>query len=151
MDYDLQKEAYRQLLMVYNDIKKSPSIAEFQNHRETTLSAQKIIKLHGKDGWTKAKRMAGIPEDSHRRKDSVGETKWTEKEMIEKGLELAEQLGMLPGWNDWIDWRKKKTDIPSEWQIYRRFGGSKDAWRFFQYLLYEEAQERSIVLPKEEV
>lgn len=68
------------------------------------------------------------------------------EQMLEYGIALAKELGQLPGWNDWVHARKTKKDMPSEWQVYRRFGGSEGAWRMFTYYILEVALEQDVSL-----
>jgi len=52
-------------------------------------------------------------------------------------LKLAEQLGHLPTWPEWEQASKDNPQLPSQWQVYRRFGGTDGAWKMFHYLLLE--------------
>lgn len=74
----------------------------------------------------------------------TGGEKDSDQEMIRWGLKLALQLEQLPGWNDWIRARKDHPDMPSQWQVYRRFGGDAGAWQMFQYCLMEEASRQGL-------
>ena len=66
--------------------------------------------------------------------------------MIQAGLHMAVQLGRLPGWNDWVKACKADESLPSQWQVYRRFGGDAGAWKLFQYCLIEEGAQQGIPL-----
>jgi hypothetical protein len=68
----------------------------------------------------------------------------SDQAMIQWGLKLALQLGELPGWNEWIRARKEYPQMPSQWQVYRRFGGDAGAWKMFQYCLIEEASQQGL-------
>jgi len=70
----------------------------------------------------------------------------SDQAMIQVGLQLAVQLGCLPAWNDWIQAREANPAMPSQWQVYRRFGGDAGAWRMFQYCLIEEGAQQGIHL-----
>lgn len=74
----------------------------------------------------------------------VGVEPDSDQAMLQWGLKLALQLGFLPGWNDWIRARKENQDMPSQWQVYRRFGGDAGAWQMFQYCLMEEASRQGL-------
>lgn len=66
--------------------------------------------------------------------------------MLEQGMRLVRKLRRLPSWSDWTQARKQDPSLPSEWQVYRRFGGSEGAWRLFCYHLMERAAEEGIPL-----
>jgi len=68
----------------------------------------------------------------------------SDQAMVKWGLKLALQLGALPGWNDWIRAKKENPEMPSQWQVYRRFGGDAGAWQMFQYCLMEEASQQGL-------
>lgn len=74
-----------------------------------------------------ARRKAGI-------KDKDTESA---EQMVEAGVRLSEQLGHLPTWSDWEEACKADSSLPSQWQVYRRFGGGDGAWRMFHYCLLE--------------
>ena len=83
-----------------------------------------------------AKKLAGL----------TGVDPSSDQAMIQAGLQLAVRLGRLPAWNDWIQARKEDAKMPSQWQVYRRFGGDAGAWRMFQYCLIEEGAQQGIHL-----
>lgn len=62
--------------------------------------------------------------------------------MIKCGLELSRSLGHLPTWRDWEEACASDPDLPSQWQVYRRFGGGDGAWRMFHYCLLEAGAEQ---------
>lgn len=66
--------------------------------------------------------------------------------MVQCGLALAQQLGHLPSWSEWEAAREADPEIPSQWQVYRRFGGGEGAWRLFTYYLLEAAAEHGLQL-----
>jgi hypothetical protein len=68
-------------------------------------------------------------------------------EMLEAAIGLALELGRLPGWNDWVAACERDPELPSQWQVYRRFGGEEGAWRLFNYHTHALASERGIELP----
>lgn len=63
--------------------------------------------------------------------------------MIKQGLKLAEQLGHLPSWSEWEQACEGDPELPSQWQVYRRFGGGDGAWKMFHYCLLEEQDANS--------
>lgn len=130
MDQALRQEAYRQIQIVASELGHSPTVNEFKNHQAATLSPQRIIKEHGKNGWSIAKQKAGI--------DKIINRKLSQREMVELGLRLTKQLQHIPTWSEWAELSDKDKTLPSQWQIYRKFGGEKDSWRFFQYLIHEQ-------------
>ena len=50
---------------------------------------------------------------------------------VEEGARLAKQLQRLPSFEDWARARARDPGLPSEWQVYRLFGGRKGAWAAF--------------------
>ena len=57
--------------------------------------------------------------------------------MVEQGLKLSRKLGHLPSWSDWEEACASNPSLPSQWQVYRRFGGGDGAWKMFHYCLLE--------------
>ena len=50
---------------------------------------------------------------------------------VEDGVRLAKRLRRLPSFDDWARARARDPQLPSEWQVYRLFGGAKGAWAAF--------------------
>ena len=50
---------------------------------------------------------------------------------VEEGVRLATRLRRLPTFEDWARERASNPQLPSEWQVYRLFGGRKGAWAAF--------------------
>ena len=50
---------------------------------------------------------------------------------LDEGVRLATRLGRLPTFEDWARERARNPRLPSEWQVYRLFGGRKGAWAAF--------------------
>ena len=50
---------------------------------------------------------------------------------IEEGARVAKRLRRLPTFQDWARERARDPSLPSEWQVYRLFGGRKGAWAAF--------------------
>lgn len=76
----------------------------------------------------------------------TGIDKNSDQAMVQLGVQMAVQLGRLPGWNDWVKACREDNNLPSQWQVYRRFGGDAGAWKIFQYCLIEEAAQQGIEL-----
>jgi hypothetical protein len=51
---------------------------------------------------------------------------------VEEGVRLARRLRRPPSFHDWAEARARDARLPSEWQVYRLFGGRKGAWAAFQ-------------------
>ena len=50
---------------------------------------------------------------------------------VEEGVRLATRLRRLPTFEDWARERASNRQLPSEWQVYRLFGGRTGAWAAF--------------------
>ena len=50
---------------------------------------------------------------------------------VHEGARLAKRLGRPPSFDDWARARARDPRLPSEWQVYRLFGGRKGAWAAF--------------------
>jgi hypothetical protein len=68
----------------------------------------------------------------------VKPTRRTTTDMINAGAAAAEHLGRLPTFTDWKHLHAADPQLPSAWQIYRRFGSSSGAWDTFQYCILEQ-------------
>ena len=51
---------------------------------------------------------------------------------VEDGVRVARRLRRLPTFQDWERARRSDPRLPSEWQVYRLFGGGRGAWARFQ-------------------
>lgn len=71
----------------------------------------------------------------------------TVEEILDAAIDVTLRIGRLPAWNDWVAACKADPSLPSQWQVYRRFGGEEGAWRLFNYKTLEVALERGISLP----
>ena len=63
--------------------------------------------------------------------------------MVSCGLKLSKELGHLPSWSEWEKASQADDRLPSQWQVYRRFGGGDGAWKLFHYCLLEAAADSS--------
>jgi len=88
----------------------------------------------------------GSLREARQEAELVGLEPNSDQAMIQAGLQMAVQLGRLPGWNDWVKACKEDKSLPSQWQVYRRFGGDAGAWKLFQYCLIEEGAQQGIPL-----
>jgi Homing endonuclease associated repeat len=50
---------------------------------------------------------------------------------VEDGVRVARRLRRLPSFEDWARARRTDPGLPSEWQVYRLFGGGRGAWTAF--------------------
>lgn len=50
---------------------------------------------------------------------------------VHEGAGVARRLRRLPTFQDWARERARDPSLPSEWQVYRLFGGGKGAWAAF--------------------
>lgn len=60
--------------------------------------------------------------------------------MVSQGIRLSKKLGHLPSWSEWEKESSKDPTLPSQWQVYRRFGGGDGAWKMFHYCILEEIE-----------
>jgi hypothetical protein len=51
---------------------------------------------------------------------------------VEDGVRVARRLHRLPTFHDWARARRSDPRLPSEWQVYRLFGGGRGAWARFR-------------------
>ena len=63
--------------------------------------------------------------------------------MVSCGLKLSKELGHLPSWSEWEKASQADDRLPSQWQVYRRFGGGDGAWKLFHYCLLEASADSS--------
>ena len=61
----------------------------------------------------------------------VPRTKERSERAVDEGVRLARRLRRLPTFEDWARARARDRRLPSEWQVYRLFGGGKGAWAEF--------------------
>jgi hypothetical protein len=50
---------------------------------------------------------------------------------VEDGVRIARKLRRMPSFQDWARARRSDPRLPSEWQVYRLFGGGRGAWGRF--------------------
>ena len=61
----------------------------------------------------------------------VPEARERAERAVEEGARLSRRLGRMPTFEDWRRARRSDSKLPSEWQVYRLFGGGKGAWAAF--------------------
>ena len=55
----------------------------------------------------------------------VPETEERSERAVQEGVRLARRLRRLPTFEDWARAKAHNPRLPSEWQVYRLFGGGK--------------------------
>src|SRR5579871_1388523 len=63
---------------------------------------------------------------------------------VEQGLELARELGRLPKFADWATARRTRSELLTEWQIYRMFESRRGAWATFQFLIRQRLLDENV-------
>jgi hypothetical protein len=126
------------LCSLHDRLGRLPTSKEINADSETPSAS---LYIHRFGSLPKAFQTAGIA--------AATPEKQSDADVVQLGMQLARSLDRLPGWNDWVAARADNPDMPSEWQIYRRFGGGKDAWRLFHYLIFEAAHDSGIHLSGE--
>ena len=63
---------------------------------------------------------------------------------LERGVELAQELGRLPKFADWAAARKRDATLPTEWQVYRMLDSGRGAWVTFQFLVAERLRASGV-------
>jgi Homing endonuclease associated repeat len=126
------------LRALHDRLGRLPTSKEINADRDTPSAS---LYIHRFGSLPKAFQNAGIA--------AAQPEKQSDADVVQLGVQLARRLDRLPGWNDWVAARAEDPGMPSEWQIYRRFGGGKDAWRLFHYLIFEAAHDSGIRLAGE--
>ncbi len=63
---------------------------------------------------------------------------------VEQGVELALDLGHLPKFADWTAARRTRSELLTEWQVYRMFDSRRGAWSTFQFLVRGRLLEQGV-------
>ena len=113
-------ELLRQLRELGAELGRTPTGADLARRQASMPSKSLYWQTFG--SFRSALRAAGfdVPDARERSNRAVGE-----------GVRLAQRLRRLPSFDDWARARARDPQLPSEWQVYRLFGGRKGAWAAF--------------------
>jgi len=113
-------ELLRQLRELGAELGRTPTGADLVRRRKSMPSKSLYWSTFG--SLRAALRAAGFdaPRRGERATRAVGD-----------GIVVARRLGRLPTFEDWTRARRTDPTLPSEWQVYRLFGGRKGAWAAF--------------------
>jgi Homing endonuclease associated repeat len=113
-------ELVRQLQELGEDLGRIPTGADLAHRRGSIPSKSLYWQAFG--SLRSALEAAGfdVPGADERRERA-----------IEDGVRVARGLGRLPSFEDWGQARRTDQRLPSEWQVYRLFGGGRGAWAAF--------------------
>jgi hypothetical protein len=113
-------ELLQQLRDLGAELGRTPTGADLVRRRRSMPSKSLYWKTFG--SLRAALRAAGF---------DVPRTKERSERAVQKGALLAQRLNRLPSFDDWAGARATDPRLPSEWQVYRLFGGGKGAWAAF--------------------
>jgi HNH endonuclease len=113
-------ELLSQLRDLGAELGRTPTGADLVRRRRSMPSKSLYWQTFG--SFRAALRQAGF---------DVPATKERSERAVEEGARLAKRLRRLPTFEDWASARTRDTSLPSEWQVYRLFGGRKGAWAAF--------------------
>jgi len=113
-------ELLQQLRDLGAELGRTPTGADLERRRMSMPSKSLYWQTFGSFG--SALRAAGF--DVPGAKERSGRA-------VEEGVRLAKKLGRSPTFGDWARARARDPRLPSEWQVYRLFGGRKGAWSAF--------------------
>lgn len=125
------EELFEHLIRMNTSLRRLPTSRDI-NADETAPSASLYLQRFG--SLPDALRLAGLAPVGD---ELIGR-------ILALGLSMRDMLERFPNWADWVAMRKQYPDIPSEWQVYRRFGGGEGAWRLFTYYLMEAESEVTV-------
>jgi hypothetical protein len=125
-------ELLRQLRELGTELGRTPTGADLVRRRRTMPSKSLYWSTFG--SLRAALRAAGFdaPRRGERTTRAVGH-----------GVALARMLGRPPTFQDWSRARRDDPSLPSEWQVYRLFGGRKGAWAAFLREVDGRLEERA--------
>ena len=128
-------ELLRQLRELGAELGRAPTGADLARRQASMPSKSLYWQTFG--SFRSALRAAGfdVPDARERSNRAVGE-----------GVRLARRLRRLPSFDDWARARARDPQLPSEWQVYRLFGGRKGAWAAF---LRKVERELASVQPRD--
>ena len=125
-----REELLDELRDLGEELGRTPSGGDLQRHRASMHS--KSLYWHTFGSLRNALREAGFDVP-------IGEERL--ERAVEQGAVLAKRIRRLPRFSDWAAARKRDARLPSEWQVYRLFGGRRGAWTTFQYLVRNRLTE----------
>ena len=109
-----------QLRDLGTELGRPPTGADLERRRRSMPSKSLYWQTFG--SFRSALRAAGF---------DVPRVKERSERAVEEGVRLAQRIGRLPSFEDWARERARNPRLPSEWQVYRLFGGRKGAWAAF--------------------
>ena len=113
-------ELLGQLQQLGDELGRAPSGADLARRRASMPSKSLYWQTFG--SFRSALRAAGFDVPDARERSSRA---------VEEGVRLAKRLRRPPSFDDWARARARDPQLPSEWQVYRLFGGRKGAWAAF--------------------
>jgi len=113
-------ELLRQLRELGAELGRTPTGADLVRRRASMPSKSLYWQTFG--SFRSALRAAGF---------DVPRAKERSDRAVREGARLARRLGRAPSFDDWASARADDPGLPSEWQVYRLFGGRKGAWAAF--------------------
>jgi HNH endonuclease len=116
-----REELLRQLRELGAEVGRTPTGADLGRRRATMPSKSLYWQTFG--SLRAALRAAGFDAPDPRERA---------ERAVEAGAALARRLGRLPSFEDWSRAHRRDPRLPSEWQVYRLFGGRKGAWAVLQ-------------------
>jgi hypothetical protein len=117
-------ELERQLRELGAELGRTPTGADL-GHRSRSMPS-KSLYWQAFGSLSAALRAAGF---------DVPSTRERAERAVEDGVRVVRKLERLPTFQDWARERRSDPRLPSEWQVYRLFGGGRGAWgRFLKRL-----------------
>jgi Homing endonuclease associated repeat len=113
-------ELLQQLQALGAELGRTPTGADLVRRRRSMPSKSLYWQTFG--SFRSALRAAGF---------DVPATEERSERAVEEGVRLARRLRRLPTFEDWARAKAHDPRLPSEWQVYRLFGGGKGAWGEF--------------------
>jgi Homing endonuclease associated repeat len=113
-------ELLGQLQQLGAELGRTPTGADLAGRRASMPSKSLYWQTFG--SFRSALRAAGF---------DVPDARERSNRAVEEGARLAKRLRRLPSFDDWARARSRDPQLPSEWQVYRLFGGRKGAWAAF--------------------
>jgi hypothetical protein len=115
-----REELLLQLRELGAELGRTPTGADLKRRRRSLPSKSLYWQTFG--SFRSALRAAGF---------DVPRVKERSERAVEEGVRLATRLRRLPTFEDWARERTLNPRLPSEWQVYRLFGGRAGAWAAF--------------------